>query len=120
MFPDLIELLVTQGFDVGEVAGACFCCSFDELVSTADLLATDQAPDVLLAEPVGAGLLVWLLFGELPPLAAWIGAPLVLGAVAVQLRTGTASPIVHRVGPGGSDEISGGGRRGAGRPVPGG
>ncbi len=46
--------LRSQGFDVGEVAGACFCCSFDDLVSTADMLATDQAPDVLLAEPVGS------------------------------------------------------------------
>ena len=24
----------SQGFDVGEVAGACFCCNFDELMST--------------------------------------------------------------------------------------
>ena len=46
--------LRTQGFDVGEVAGACFCCSFDDLVSTADLLSKDDAPDILLAEPVGS------------------------------------------------------------------
>jgi Ni2+-binding GTPase involved in maturation of urease and hydrogenase len=46
--------LRSQGFEVGEVAGACFCCSFDDLVSTADMLASNQAPDVLLAEPVGS------------------------------------------------------------------
>lgn len=46
--------LRSQGFDVGEVAGACFCCSFDNLVATADKLGGDQAPDVLLAEPVGS------------------------------------------------------------------
>ncbi|TWU59830.1 putative metal chaperone YciC [Rubripirellula tenax] len=46
--------LRSQGFDVGEVAGACFCCSFDDLVSTADMLSADGAPDVLLAEPVGS------------------------------------------------------------------
>jgi G3E family GTPase len=46
--------LRSQGFDVGEVAGACFCCSFDDLVSTADRLSSDQAPDVLIAEPVGS------------------------------------------------------------------
>lgn len=46
--------LRSQGFDVGEVAGACFCCSFDDLVSTADMLAEEQAPDILLAEPVGS------------------------------------------------------------------
>ena len=46
--------LRSQGFDVGEVAGACFCCSFDDLVLTADKLGGDEAPDVLLAEPVGS------------------------------------------------------------------
>lgn len=46
--------LRSQGFDVGEVAGACFCCSFDDLVATADLLGEEGAPDVLLAEPVGS------------------------------------------------------------------
>jgi Ni2+-binding GTPase involved in maturation of urease and hydrogenase len=46
--------LRSQGFDVGEVAGACFCCSFDDLVATADQLSGDQVPDVLLAEPVGS------------------------------------------------------------------
>ncbi len=53
---DLVDTqnLRSQGFDVGEVAGACFCCSFDQLVATADQLGDDQAPDVLLAEPVGS------------------------------------------------------------------
>ncbi len=53
---DLVDTqnLRSQGFDVGEVAGACFCCSFDELVATADRLAGEEAPDVILAEPVGS------------------------------------------------------------------
>jgi len=53
---DLVDTqhLRSQGFQVGEVAGACFCCSFNELVATADTLSSDQAPDVLLAEPVGS------------------------------------------------------------------
>ena len=46
--------LRSQGFEVGEVAGACFCCSFDELVATADRLAGNEVPDVVLAEPVGS------------------------------------------------------------------
>lgn len=52
---DLVDTqnLRAQGFSVGEVAGACFCCSFDDLVSTADRLA-ESAPDLLLAEPVGS------------------------------------------------------------------
>jgi Ni2+-binding GTPase involved in maturation of urease and hydrogenase len=53
---DLVDSqnLRSQGFDVGEVAGACFCCSFDELVATADRFHSDQPLDVLLAEPVGS------------------------------------------------------------------
>ena len=33
---DLVDttMLRSLGFDVGEVAGACFCCNFDELMST--------------------------------------------------------------------------------------
>ena len=53
---DLVDThhLRSQGFNVGEVSGACFCCSFNELIATADRLAGDEAPDVLLAEPVGS------------------------------------------------------------------
>ena len=46
--------LRAQGFDVGEVAGACFCCNFDELMSTIEHLGTQERPDVILAEPVGS------------------------------------------------------------------
>ncbi|NOY42606.1 MAG: cobalamin biosynthesis protein P47K [Planctomycetes bacterium] len=46
--------LRAQGFNVGEVPGACFCCKFDELVDTAAKLGADQQPDVILAEPVGS------------------------------------------------------------------
>jgi G3E family GTPase len=53
---DLVDTntLRSQGFDVGEVAGACFCCNFNELMSTIERLGTDRKPDVLLAEPVGS------------------------------------------------------------------
>lgn len=53
---DLVDTnnLRAQGFNVGEVAGACFCCSFDNLVETADRLVGDNQPDILLAEPVGS------------------------------------------------------------------
>ena len=46
--------LRSQGFNVGEVAGACFCCRFDDLMSTIEGLQESQAPDVILAEPVGS------------------------------------------------------------------
>ncbi|RMG39770.1 MAG: cobalamin biosynthesis protein P47K [Planctomycetota bacterium] len=42
------------GFDVGEVAGACFCCRFDELLATIERLGAARQPDVILAEPVGS------------------------------------------------------------------
>ena len=42
------------GFRVGEVPGACFCCKFDELVDTAAGFSGDEAPDVIIAEPVGS------------------------------------------------------------------
>lgn len=53
---DLVDTnsLRAQGFEVGEVAGACFCCNFDELMSTMEQLSEDERPDVILAEPVGS------------------------------------------------------------------
>ncbi len=48
------ENLRSRGYEVGEVAGACFCCSFNELVATADSLSGENIPDVILAEPVGS------------------------------------------------------------------
>eukprot|EP00913_Durusdinium_trenchii_P005651 g5269.t1 len=53
---DLVDTntLRSQGFDVGEVAGACFCCNFDELMGTIEQLGEANKPDVLLAEPVGS------------------------------------------------------------------
>jgi G3E family GTPase len=53
---DLVDTntLRGQGFDVGEVAGACFCCNFNELMDTIGGLAESQRPDVILAEPVGS------------------------------------------------------------------
>ena len=41
----------------------------------------------LLLEPIGAGLLAWLLLSEAPSTAVWIGAPLIIGAVALSLRS---------------------------------
>jgi hypothetical protein len=53
---DLVDtnLLRSQGFDVGEVAGSCFCCNFNELTRTVERLSDDQRPDVVIAEPVGS------------------------------------------------------------------
>lgn len=53
---DLVDTntLRSMGFDVGEVAGACFCCNFDELIDTMASLSATERPDIILAEPVGS------------------------------------------------------------------
>lgn len=48
------QSLRAQGFQVGEVTGACFCCKFNDLVGTAAQLAAEDQPDVIIAEPVGS------------------------------------------------------------------
>jgi Ni2+-binding GTPase involved in maturation of urease and hydrogenase len=53
---DLVDThsLRSQGFPVEEIAGACFCCRFDDLVDRVKALETNERPDVILAEPVGS------------------------------------------------------------------
>lgn len=53
---DLVDTqnLRAQGFDVSEVAGACFCCRFDELTRAVEQLAAKCQPDIILTEPVGS------------------------------------------------------------------
>jgi len=53
---DLVDTnsLRAQGFPVEEVAGACFCCRFNDLVGKVSELQTAERPDVILAEPVGS------------------------------------------------------------------
>ena len=46
--------LRSQGFEVEEVAGACFCCRFDDLIGRVGALEAGDRPDVILAEPVGS------------------------------------------------------------------
>lgn len=53
---DLVDTLTLRelGNHVGEVAGACFCCNFDELADTIAELGNKHQPDVVIAEPVGS------------------------------------------------------------------
>jgi G3E family GTPase len=53
---DLVDThsLREQGFPVEEVAGACFCCKFDDLLNKVESLHSANRPDVVLAEPVGS------------------------------------------------------------------
>src|SRR5687767_2192980 len=53
---DLVDTnaLRGQGLAVEEVAGACFCCHFADLIAKAEQLRKSAVPDVILAEPVGS------------------------------------------------------------------
>lgn len=53
---DLVDTntLRSQGFEVGEVAGSCFCCNFNGLMGTIENLGQTRRPDLILAEPVGS------------------------------------------------------------------
>lgn len=44
--------------------------------------------------------MAWFFFAEAPPLAVWLGAPLVLAGLALQiLRGGVVAPITRRQAP---------------------
>jgi Ni2+-binding GTPase involved in maturation of urease and hydrogenase len=53
---DLVDThsLRSQGLPVAEVAGACFCCRFNDLMNKVEDLKRAERPDVILAEPVGS------------------------------------------------------------------
>ncbi len=47
----------------------------------------------LLAEPIGAALLTWILLDEAPPTAAWIGGPIVLVGLALHVVWSAAPQV---------------------------
>ena len=47
-------LLKQTGIEVKEVAGACFCCKFEELILRTGEFSAHRQPDVLMTEPVGS------------------------------------------------------------------
>jgi Ni2+-binding GTPase involved in maturation of urease and hydrogenase len=46
--------LTNSGVPAEEVAGSCFCCNFNGLAEAIKLSVSANAPDVILAEPVGS------------------------------------------------------------------
>jgi len=83
---DLVDThsLRAQGFRVGEVPGACFCCKFDDLMKTAGELESDQIPDVIIAEPVGS--CTDLIATVIEPLRHLHGDRYEVGPLAVLLK----------------------------------
>ncbi|MCA9084835.1 MAG: cobalamin biosynthesis protein P47K [Planctomycetaceae bacterium] len=83
---DLVDThnLRSQGFDVGEVAGSCFCCNFDALTSTVEGLGAGELPEIILAEPVGS--CTDLVATVIRPLSEVYGVPLDIAPYGVILK----------------------------------
>lgn len=83
---DLVDtnMLRSLGFDVGEVAGACFCCNFDELMSTVKQISDHKRPDIILAEPVGS--CTDLVATVIQPIKKLFNAEFVIAPYAVILK----------------------------------
>lgn len=92
---DLVDThnLRSQGFDVGEVAGSCFCCNFNALTATVEQLGADQLPDVILAEPVGS--CTDLVATVIRPLVQVYGRPLEVAPYGVILKPSHGAKILR-------------------------
>ena len=98
---DLVDtnLLRSQGFEVGEVAGSCFCCNFDELTGTVERLGTDCRPDIILAEPVGS--CTDLVATVIRPLEQLYEQPFDIAPYGVIVKPSHGAKILRRSGQGG-------------------
>ena len=78
------QSLRDQGFDVGEVPGACFCCKFNDLLDTVTGLTSDNHPDLIISEPVGS--CTDLAATVIEPLRQLHGDQFEVGRLAVLLK----------------------------------
>src|SRR5262249_23710364 len=92
---DLVDThsLREQGFPVEEVAGACFCCKFDDLLTKVGMLETEQRPDIILAEPVGS--CTDLIATVVQPLKDLYGARFSVAPYAVLFKPGHGLKILR-------------------------
>ncbi|WP_168565356.1 GTP-binding protein [Crateriforma spongiae] len=90
------HLLRNQGFDVGEVAGSCFCCNFDGLVGQMESLSQAHRPDVILAEPVGS--CTDLIATIAVPMMQLLGESFEVAPYAVLLKPSHGQKILSGVG----------------------
>ncbi len=93
---DLVDTysLRAQGFRVGEVPGACFCCNFNQLIATLAELARDDVPDVIVAEPVGS--CTDLVATVIEPLQTMHSDRYRVGPLAVLLKPEHGQKILRR------------------------
>lgn len=83
---DLVDTqsLRAQGFNVGEVPGACFCCKFDDLIDTVGSMSKEQTPDIVIAEPVGS--CTDLVATVIQPMRELFGDQFEIGPLVVLLK----------------------------------
>jgi G3E family GTPase len=95
---DLVDTqtLRAQGFTVGEVPGACFCCKFDDLVDTIGSLSDEQVPDLVIAEPVGS--CTDLVATVITPMQQLFGDRFEIGPLAVLLKPEHGRKILRNDG----------------------
>ena len=98
---DLVDTtsLRAQGFPVEEVAGACFCCRFNDLVGNVGRLQERERPDVLLAEPVGS--CTDLVATVVQPLRDLYGARFEVAPYPVLFKPSHGLPILRNEAGGG-------------------
>ena len=91
---DLVDThtLRAQGFNVGEVPGACFCCKFDDLIDTVGSMSTEQTPDIVIAEPVGS--CTDLVATVIQPMRELFGDRFELGPLVVLLKPNHGKKIL--------------------------
>jgi len=92
---DLVDTnaLRAQGFDVGEVPGACFCCNFNKLTETVGQLEKTARPDIVLGEPVGS--CTDLVATVVRPLQQLFGGTFDVAPYAVLLKPSHGSRILR-------------------------
>jgi G3E family GTPase len=93
------ETIRMRGFRVEEVAGACFCCKFDDLARSAERLREEERPDVLVGEPVGS--CTDLVATVVRPLAKFYGDRYEVAPYSVLVDPARARAIVLEKGFGG-------------------
>jgi len=91
---DLVDThtLRAQGFNVGEVPGACFCCKFDDLIDTVGSMSAEHTPDIVIAEPVGS--CTDLVATVIQPMRELFGDRFELGPLVVLLKPNHGKKIL--------------------------
>jgi G3E family GTPase len=95
---DLVDThtLRSQGYEVGEVPGACFCCNFDDLIETISGLSESSVPDIVIAEPVGS--CTDLVATVIEPMKDLFGDRFELGPLVVLLKPEHGKKILGAAG----------------------